>query len=310
MKDPIRPESSPAQVDSGVKTILVKESGGQIYRMRWSGGGYAIVAPPIQVFEGSSLTPATLEASQEATAIWRPAAKRYEIIKGMDGEPGEGGESLFAEFTATATSSRASDTITADIVHYWGGTPAGTTGVTVHKLSDHDVTLYQDDKFYGVWDSDEEEWKLFWFDGLRITVKGTIDNEETDVTPSTGSFSLTGLSLVSGWRLPGSITVTNDPPIYAADGATVYARFNLTLGSNPLTSWDTGDGGNFLGKLKGVGGWNDGGSIQFMAAETADDPEWVTPDGHDVDELQVPGHLDGATDLDWITARYIEIDLT
>src|SRR5690606_32647366 len=51
---------------------------------------------------------------------------------GEGGDPG-GESSLFADFTATATSDRATGTITADIDQSWGGTPASTTGVTVNK---------------------------------------------------------------------------------------------------------------------------------------------------------------------------------
>lgn len=184
---------------------------------------------------------------------------------------------IFADFTATATSDRATDTITADIDDYWGSTPAATTSVTVHKLSDHDVTIYSGDKFRGIWDTTAEEWKLFWFSGLRITVQGTVSNGGSDVTPSTSTFSLTSPALVNGWRLPAAtITVTNNPPLYVAAGTTIKARFNITLGTNPLTSWDTGDAGNILYMLKGIGGYNAGGTTQYVRNEVGgDDPEWA-----------------------------------
>ncbi len=222
--------------------------------------------------------------------------------KGEGGDPGEpGAGALFAEFTATSTSSHTTDTVTGDIDHSWGGTPGSTTGVTVHKLSDHDVTIYSGDKFIGVWDTEDDKWKLLYYDGMRVAIKGTIAGE-TDVTPSTTTFTLSSIALVNGWRLPGSVTVTNDPPIYAAAGAAVYARFNLTLGSNPLTSWDTGDGGNFLPKLKGIGGYNEGGDIQFVANEEGnDDPDWISPDSYDGDEIQQLGH-NTSGELLWVSS--------
>jgi hypothetical protein len=274
----IRPESSPAQVDSGAKIIRVKESGGQVYRMKWNGGAYVITTEQLQVYEDSG-TLATLDAGAESLAVWRPAPQRWETIAGVPGEDGPAGppgdSTLFADFTATADSLRTADTITADIDQYWGGTPADLTAVTVNKLSDHDLTVFSGDKFRGVWDGEDEEWKLFWFDGLRLTVKGTIAG--TAVTASTPTFTLTTPSLANGWRLPASITVTNNPPIYADIGATVYARFNLTVGTTPATNWDTGDGGNFLHMLKGIGSYDEGGTKQTIVNEEGgDDPKWQT----------------------------------
>lgn len=192
---------------------------------------------------------------------------------GGQGEQGPAGEStLFAKFHATATSSHTTDTITGDIDDYWGGTPGSTTGVTVNKLSDHDTTVYSGDKFIGVWVPDDEAWNLLWFDGMRVTVRGTISG--TAVTPATSTFSLSSGALVNGWRLPGSITVTNTPAIYADVGATVYARFNLTIGSDPTASWDTGDGGNWLHILRGLGSWNDGTNITQVVGQKAGAEEW------------------------------------
>lgn len=302
----IRPESSPAQVDSGAKIIRVKESGGSVYRMKWNGGAYVVTTDAVQIFEDSGLTPLVLDASEERLAFWRPAAKRYEVCPiGEEGPPGDG--ALFADFTATARSARTSDTITADINAYWGGTPGSTTGVTVNKLSDHDVTIESGDKFRGVWDTTEEEWKLFWFDGLRLTVSGTVSNGGSDVTPATSTFTLTSPALVNGWRLPASLTVTNDPPLYVAEGTTIKARFNLTLGTDPTTNWDTGDSGNFLYLLKGIGGYNEGGDIQFVANETGNDnPDWISPDSYSGGDEQVLSH-NTVNDLEWMST--ITLDL-
>lgn len=230
----------------------------------------ALPSSPLTVKNTLTLT---LADNQKVYAI-RNLDGDYETWAG-GGEQGPAGEStLFAEFTATATSSHTTDTVTGDIDHSWGGTPASTTGVTVHKLSDHDVTIYSGDKFIGVWDTEDDEWKLLYYDGMRVTIKGTVSDEEgsSDVTAATSTFELENITLVNGWRMPGTVTVTNDPPIWATMGSTVYARFNLTIGSNPLESWDTGDGGNFLPKLKGIGSYNAGGNIN-----------------------QVPGHNEGTT---------------
>lgn len=301
----IRPESSPAQVDSGAKVIRVKEGGGSIYRMKWNGGAYEIVPPAIQVYENSGDTPVTFEAGEERLAFWRPAAQRYETIKpGEDGEGGGGGGgALFADCVATATSGAASSTITANIEESWGGTPGSTTGITVHKLSDHKVSVFSGDKFRAAWDPAHGKWKLFWFSGMRITIRGTLPSGEggTNVTPSTSDFTLTDLLLVNGWRIPGSITVTNDPPIYAAAGSVVYARFNLTIGTGALDCWDTGDVGNFLALLKGVGGWAAGGEIQFLVDEKDNNPDFVTPDNASAGSVQVLGR-NASNDLEWYTA--------
>jgi hypothetical protein len=213
----------------------------------------------------------TLADNQKVYAIL-DAASEWETWGGA-GEQGPAGDSsLFADFTATADSLRTSDTITADIDQYWGGVPGSTTGVTVNKLSDHDITIFSGDKFRGVWDSEDNQWKLFWFDGLRLTVKGAIAT--TAVTEATTTFTLATPSLVNGWRLPGSITVTNDPPIYAEVGTEVTARFNLTVGSSPSTNWDTGDGGNFLHKLRGIGSWNDSTNMTQVVGQKAGVEKW------------------------------------
>lgn len=202
------------------------------------------------------------------------------------------GPARFADCIATADSAFDDDTITADINNWWGAPPNGDepdplTGITVYKLllPTEMVSVFAGDNFRAIWVESTNQWELFWYSGMRITVKGEITG--TAVNSGTSNFTLTNLELVNGWYLPDTdITVTNEPPIHADVGDIVYARFNLTVGDNPLNNWDTGDGGNFLEKLKGIGSYDEGGSIQFVVAEMVDDPEWITPNNDDADTKQ------------------------
>lgn len=88
-----RSESKPAQVDSGPAIIRVKENGGQVYRMKWNGGAYAITTEVVTVYEDSGDTPLTMESGEERLAFWRPAPQRWEVCPlGEEGEPGPPGD--------------------------------------------------------------------------------------------------------------------------------------------------------------------------------------------------------------------------
>lgn len=159
------------------------------------------------------------------------------------------GPARFADAHATASSTRADDTITCTLDYLWGNPPNGKdpaslTSVTVYKLPDHDLTIYNGDKLRAIWNEDRGRWELFWYSGLRLTVKGTVYYAAVGITSST--FQIENISLVNGWRLPGTspLTVTNDPPLSAAVGETIYARFNITRNASPDSCWDTGDSGN------------------------------------------------------------------
>jgi hypothetical protein len=116
-----------------------------------------------------------------------------------------------------------------------------------------------------------------------ITIKGT----SPGVTRATSTFTLGSPVSVNGRVPPGTITVTNDPPLNSPAGRTIYARFNITRGSTLITAWDTGDAGNFLELLRGLADYNAGtGGIPQLIDHDAtgdSDPHW-----HDAGPCETP----------------------
>ena len=206
------------------------------------------------------------------------------------------GPARFADFEATADSSTSSETITGDIEHLWGNppngkAPASETGVTVYKtpVDDNATARYapirDGDKFRAAWDEDEGKWKLFWYPGLRITVR---KSTTAGVTSGT-TFTLTDPELVNGLFLPkGDITVQREvnsagPDIYKSAGSPgyLYARYNASVGTTPDTNWDAGDAGNYLWLLQGIGSY-DPSKTQVILQDADDDPEWTDTEEIDV----------------------------
>lgn len=102
-----------------------------------------------------------------------------------------------------------------------------------------------------------------------VTIKGTT----SAVTRSDPTFTLTDPESVNGPVPSGTITVTNDPPINTPGGRTVYARYNVSVGDDDLTHWDTGDGGNWLLHDRGLADFV-AGEDQVHDHDAAGDPHW------------------------------------
>lgn len=216
------------------------------------------------------------------------------------------GPARFADFTALSDSPPASATITCDVVKFWGNPPNSElivgTSVIVHKLASEAINVAGGDPLRAIWDEKLGRWELFWYGGLFITVRGTVTSP---ITSSDPTFTITTPALVNGLKLPtGPLLVTNNPPLETSGSTVVYARYNYDA-----NGWDTGDGGNFLTKLKGIGSYNGGGEPQLVAQEAEDNPEWVTPDDYDEDVEQVLGHdIDEPRLFKWL-AGYTRMDV-
>ncbi len=144
-----------------------------------------------------------------------------------------------------------------------------------------DVQVYDDigvaagaksgEKWIVRWNEADERY-CFWrkVEGPRyITIKGTTGA----VARTDGTFTLSEPVSVNGPVPDGTITVTNDPPINTPGGRTVYARYNVSIGTDDTDRWDTGDGGNFLHHLRGIASWSES-ELQSLGHDNSDDPEW------------------------------------
>jgi hypothetical protein len=86
-----------------------------------------------------------------------------------------------------------------------------------------------------------------------FVVKG---NPTANVTSGSTTFTLGSLVAVKGKLPTANITVTCEPKIHAITSDTVYARFDLSVGSTDLTRWSTGDAGNWLHIARGRPGFD------------------------------------------------------
>lgn len=112
------------------------------------------------------------------------------------------------------------------------------------------------------------------FGVVRGTAFGTVSGY------ATSSFTLDNLVAIRG-KLPpvDSITVRNQPPCIFANGAPVYAAYNVELGSIDVDDkWDTGDAHNFLAMLKAVGPqvshWDETKDQSLGHDSNNDFPDW------------------------------------
>jgi hypothetical protein len=147
--------------------------------------------------------------------------------------------------------------------------------------SSGDITVYDDlnvadsakngEAWYVIWNETQSRYTFFARVGEQyVTIKGT----SPGVTRATATFTLGSPSAVNGPVPSGTITVTNDPPMDAPSGETVYARFNVGVGTGTLiTAWDTGDGGNFIYHLRGLADWNTSDD-QVIDHDGDVDPHW------------------------------------
>lgn len=144
-----------------------------------------------------------------------------------------------------------------------------------------DVQVYDDigvatgaksgEKWIVRWNEADERY-CFWrrVEGPRyITIKGTT----SAVSRSDPDFTLSEPVSVNGPVPSGTITVTNDPPINTPGGRTVYARYNVSIGTDDTDRWDTGDGGNWLLHARGLADWVVD-EDQVLDHDADGDPHW------------------------------------
>lgn len=305
----IRPQSKPAQVDSGPKIIRVRgvvvSEAVENRRLKWTGSAYAVTPDVIEFFPDSGTIAHELEEDEEAMCVWMPAAARWEEFPG-------GGTADFIIGQTTATVADTDATFTIDNIFCVSGTDPRTdpedaaetlsvkNSLGLELDNNHKVFAYKNKA--GAW----ETWADTSGAGVPaefyMTIKGVLGGSEGDaITASTSTFTISSLALVNGTEVPGSLTVTNNPPLHAPPGATIYARYNLLVGSGDTDHWDTASSKNFLYMVKGVGGYSQS-SLQLIANEGDDNPEWVTPDSYSSTEIQYLGHGigDDSYSLQWI----------
>lgn len=293
----IRPQSKPAQVDSPPKIIRVRgvvvSEAVENRRLKWTGSAYAVTPDVIEFFPDSGGTAHELEEDEEAMCVWMPAAARWEEFPG-------GGTADFIIGQTTATVADTDATFTIDNIFCVSGTDPRTdpedaaetlsakNSLSLELENNHKVFAYKNKA--GAW----ETWADTSGAGVPaefyMTIKGVLGGSEGDaITASTSTFTISSLALVNGTEVPGSLTVTNNPPLHAPPGATIYARYNLLVGSGDTDHWDTASSKNFLYMVKGVGGWL-ASSLTLLVNEGDDNPQWVLPDDHNDDYVQGLSH--------------------
>ena len=127
------------------------------------------------------------------------------------------------------------------------------------------------DMFEVGWEEENERYIFVSAFGKRyITVRGT----GPSITRETPSFALGNLVAVNGDLPAGeSITVTNDPPLNSPGTRPIYARYNLAVGTDDSTHWDTGDAGNFVNLDRGLEGFI-ADEPMVHAKDAGGDPKW------------------------------------
>lgn len=148
-----------------------------------------------------------------------------------------------------------------------GAIPAGGTDSFLNRIPED----YADNEWVIFFQlKDTQDWIPERGGGVRyITIKGTTGA----VSRSDPTFTLNEPVSVNGPVPSGTITVTNDPPINTPGGRTVYARYNVSVGSDDLTHWDTGDGGNWLLHDRGMADWV-ADERQVHDHDADGDPHW------------------------------------